>query len=386
MRLGVHRQLAHEVVGARMGDNERRRACPFEHLMDKEVTPTHIKTAKLYNEIAMNLAGSEWRPVGIVALGRKLAKGSGKRSLWKVSVVEPTTQPPVTSSLQQVAFQAMTRPVASGSGRRGSHPLAEASASMPAPTALPGPMARWKTAKQLVHAQAASTSNDRSGAVPPLPLGKPLALQKFRVLRRSSSQEEALCAAQACGPSKPGRLARSCKRLNRRLSAKPSTQGPASVGSSIGGAKPPSETRALTEAKAALVAAQKQVSALQAQGAGGAGRKASVVLQATQAAMGGAMSRVQRVSRGQGASRDPKPSSPTLKPALAARPSVCVPSSDGKLISAPAPPTCSRVLRRSSSQEEALTSGPDVSAPARLVRTKTCVGRCPSAMPSDLKF
>ena len=40
----------------------------------------------------MNLAGDEWRIVGIVALARELAKGSGARSKWKVSVSEPEDQ------------------------------------------------------------------------------------------------------------------------------------------------------------------------------------------------------------------------------------------------------------------------------------------------------
>jgi hypothetical protein len=50
MRLGVHCLLIHEVPGARRGDNEARRACPFEHFFEPHTTPTELIKAGLYNE------------------------------------------------------------------------------------------------------------------------------------------------------------------------------------------------------------------------------------------------------------------------------------------------------------------------------------------------
>ena len=42
MRMGLHRQLVHEVPGARYGDNEARHTCPFEDFFEKGSTPGHL--------------------------------------------------------------------------------------------------------------------------------------------------------------------------------------------------------------------------------------------------------------------------------------------------------------------------------------------------------
>lgn len=112
---------------------------------------------------------------------------------------------------------------------RTSHRLAKASASMPAPRTLPGPMARWKSAHSLAQDIAAATAKDRSlhrivaaassanppragGSVPPTPLRSPdVAVGTTlsgRTFRRSSSREEALVASQEEGRSAPDRPAR----------------------------------------------------------------------------------------------------------------------------------------------------------------------------------
>jgi len=87
MRLGVHRLLVHEVPGARLGDNEERHATSFAQIIAD--TPTHLNDAQLYNQIAENLAGGEWREVGLAKMALQLAKGSGQREQWVVAVDEP---------------------------------------------------------------------------------------------------------------------------------------------------------------------------------------------------------------------------------------------------------------------------------------------------------
>ena len=86
MRKGVHRWLFHEVVGARCGDNEARHATSFENIIG--ATPKHIRGAQLYNEIAMNLGGGEWREAGLAKAARQLCKGSGTREQWTAAVRE----------------------------------------------------------------------------------------------------------------------------------------------------------------------------------------------------------------------------------------------------------------------------------------------------------
>jgi len=76
MRTGVHRFLIHEVPGARQFDNDARHARPFEYFF--EATPEELITAGLYNEIAMNLAGDEWRAPGLIKTVQMLAKGGIK--------------------------------------------------------------------------------------------------------------------------------------------------------------------------------------------------------------------------------------------------------------------------------------------------------------------
>ena len=49
MRQGVHLLLIHEVPGARLGDNEARHACIFEHFFEDHTTPKHLLKAGIYN-------------------------------------------------------------------------------------------------------------------------------------------------------------------------------------------------------------------------------------------------------------------------------------------------------------------------------------------------
>jgi hypothetical protein len=79
MRLGVHCLLMHEVLGARWCDNERRGACAFEHFFMDHSTPKVLIKAGLYNEIAMNVAGDEYRKVGLLKTIEQLAKDVGER-------------------------------------------------------------------------------------------------------------------------------------------------------------------------------------------------------------------------------------------------------------------------------------------------------------------
>ena len=87
MRTGVHRLLVHEVPGARL-DDEWRCGCSFDQLID--ATPEHLLEAGLYNEIAMNLAGGEWRTAGLAMIVRTICNFSGgSRERWKVESKEP---------------------------------------------------------------------------------------------------------------------------------------------------------------------------------------------------------------------------------------------------------------------------------------------------------
>ena len=79
MREGVRCLLMHEVPGARLGDNEARNACPFEHFFEDCSTPKCLIKAGLYNEIAMNVAGDEWRQAGLLKTIQDLAKGGVER-------------------------------------------------------------------------------------------------------------------------------------------------------------------------------------------------------------------------------------------------------------------------------------------------------------------
>ena len=86
MRAGVHRLLAHEVPGARL-DDVGRGCCSFDELI--QATPEHLIDAGIYNEIAMNLAGGEWRNAGLIGLIREIFKGGGTREQWRVEPNEP---------------------------------------------------------------------------------------------------------------------------------------------------------------------------------------------------------------------------------------------------------------------------------------------------------
>ena len=87
MRMGVHVIICHEVPGARLGDREARGACSFEELI--ATTPKHLCDAGIYNEIAMNMNGDEWRTAGLAKTAVQLAKGSGTREQWRRQPVEP---------------------------------------------------------------------------------------------------------------------------------------------------------------------------------------------------------------------------------------------------------------------------------------------------------
>ena len=87
MREGVHRLLVHEVVGAREGDNARRHADKFSNIIG--LTPRNLVDARLYEEIAQNVAGDEWREAGLAKMAIELCKGSGSREEWKVQRSRP---------------------------------------------------------------------------------------------------------------------------------------------------------------------------------------------------------------------------------------------------------------------------------------------------------
>ena len=86
MRAGVHRLLAHEVSGARL-DDVWRCGCSFDDLI--EATPMHLRKAGIYNEIAMNMSGGEWRMAGLSELVRAIYKGGGPRKQWLAEPNEP---------------------------------------------------------------------------------------------------------------------------------------------------------------------------------------------------------------------------------------------------------------------------------------------------------
>ena len=94
MRRGVHRLIVHEVPGARYGDNEERHACSFDQLIgdltgDIDGAPRYLLDAGLYNEIAMNVGGDEWRAAGLAKMAQQLAKGSGTREQWTCDPKDP---------------------------------------------------------------------------------------------------------------------------------------------------------------------------------------------------------------------------------------------------------------------------------------------------------
>jgi hypothetical protein len=89
MRHGVHRLLVHEVPGARLGDNEKRNACAFDEVIAD--TPYHLYKSGLYNEIAQNLGGDEWRDAGLAKTAKVLTWGSGTRQQWVCKVAERRT-------------------------------------------------------------------------------------------------------------------------------------------------------------------------------------------------------------------------------------------------------------------------------------------------------
>ena len=86
MRLGVHRQLVHEVAGARL-EEEARDGCTFDDLIAS--TPEKVLAAGIYNEIAMNLAGGEWRNAGLIGLAKQILKEGGRSERWRVEPQEP---------------------------------------------------------------------------------------------------------------------------------------------------------------------------------------------------------------------------------------------------------------------------------------------------------
>ena len=65
-------------------------------------TPEHLMSAGLFNEIAMNLSGGEWRTAGLVGVVREIRKGGGSREQWTadpneadlshVRIVDPAAQ------------------------------------------------------------------------------------------------------------------------------------------------------------------------------------------------------------------------------------------------------------------------------------------------------
>jgi hypothetical protein len=73
----------------RLGDNEKRNACAFDEVIAD--TPYHLYKSGLYNEIAQNLAGDEWRDAGLVKTAKVLTWGSGTRQQWVCKVAERRT-------------------------------------------------------------------------------------------------------------------------------------------------------------------------------------------------------------------------------------------------------------------------------------------------------
>ena len=69
-RLGVHVLLAHEIKGARV-DDEERGGCSFDEIIN--TTPEQLISAGVYNEIAMNLGGGEWREAGLLGIALEIA-------------------------------------------------------------------------------------------------------------------------------------------------------------------------------------------------------------------------------------------------------------------------------------------------------------------------
>jgi len=101
MRLGVHCLLMHEVPGARLGDNEARDACFFEHFFEDDSTPKFLLKAGLYNEIAMNVAGGEWRPAGLLKTIQSLQKGGCDRKPVDLGEDKPALGRSATESWTQ---------------------------------------------------------------------------------------------------------------------------------------------------------------------------------------------------------------------------------------------------------------------------------------------
>ena len=106
MREGVRLQLAHEVPGAQK-ESYNRYDCPFDEFFDKESTPKQLIDAGLYTDIAMNLAGGEWRhrDAGILALAKQLQKeGVGPRSKREVQELPAETTQASTSQHEKLVL------------------------------------------------------------------------------------------------------------------------------------------------------------------------------------------------------------------------------------------------------------------------------------------
>ena len=77
MKKGVHRLLIHEVLGT---DGDKRQACPFERFFEIDTTPKSLIKAGIYaDEVAMNLAGGQWRKSGLIKTLQTISQGSGER-------------------------------------------------------------------------------------------------------------------------------------------------------------------------------------------------------------------------------------------------------------------------------------------------------------------
>ena len=208
MRAGVHRLLAHEVPGARL-DDVWRCGCSFDDLI--EATPAHLKRAGIYNEIAMNLAGGEWRTAGLAGLVRAIYKGGGSRKQWLVEPMEPprvnrAQRPSVLSTVAQSRIQVEP---SSDHPRRGSQ--------------LPPGIARRSS--QLPPSPARRSSSTPHGGgeqqPPPSPLEFESATCHSKLSRQATGRRLTLkmdhrrASSQGCLKEGPGRMGSSREQSRR---------------------------------------------------------------------------------------------------------------------------------------------------------------------------
>ena len=89
MKKGMHLLLAHEVPGARRDDTSRC-GCSFEQII--ESTPEYLLNAGIYrHDIAIPLAGNEWRVAGLVSLGREILK-KGRLTQYDIDALQEGEQ------------------------------------------------------------------------------------------------------------------------------------------------------------------------------------------------------------------------------------------------------------------------------------------------------